>query len=333
MQTKAREDDVMTRYLLGELAETEQGAIEERLFLDDDWFDRLRVVEMELIDDYVQGRMSGADRTEFERAFLTTPERMQKVTNAKALLRHVEKLERRVSIVKPESSAGFWQTLTGYLSFQSPAMQYAMAAAVLLMTVGASWLVYDRVRLAQQLDSARNQQAVQTHEEQIIRAQRAELQKELDNKQSELQRLSVESQGKDKELEGLKNEIAALRQRWENLGPHEPVDQVRAIVSAARTKNALLPVNIYLKPETKKVSLQLQVNPPVAPFYNISLKSKDGRVINEWPLQKPRRTRSGRSLFLALAANLLEEGEYLLSASDASQMGRVVAYPVKVFRK
>src|SRR5215467_15912543 len=98
MSKNTRENDIMARYLLGQLPEAEQEAFEERLFSDEDCVDQLSVVEMELIDDYLQGRMSATRRKEFENGFLTTPDRIKKLANAKALMRHVIELKPVIAV-------------------------------------------------------------------------------------------------------------------------------------------------------------------------------------------------------------------------------------------
>ncbi len=338
MQTKTPEADVMAKYLLGELSDAEQETVEEKLFLDDDWFDRLRVAEMELIDRYVQGGMSQKERSQFERGFLTTPDKIEKVTNAKTFMRHVEQLE-PARAIEPETSRPFWRSLASYFSFQSPAMQYAMAAAVLLLAVGGAWLVYDRMRLRREVYEARNQQTKQAREsDQRMQQQRAELQQALDQKEKELQQQLARSQGKDQEIDKLKSEIAGLRRQQETLPLRQPGEAITTVLSAGpRSRGARgspEPVSIYLKPQTKKLSLRVQLKPPIALRYNVSLSQEGGRPVKEWPGVRPRRTRSGQYLGVTMAASLLSEGDYVLRAHEAGRGGKAVSeYRIKVFRK
>ena len=73
------DDRLLQRYLLGDLSEQEQDGIEELYFTDDDYLDKLLVAENELIDDYLRGKLSAAERRKFERNYLTTPEKRQRV--------------------------------------------------------------------------------------------------------------------------------------------------------------------------------------------------------------------------------------------------------------
>ena len=59
-------EDVLVRYLLGQLSEEEQEQIEEQYIGDGDFLDQLLVVEDDLIDDYVTGSLPAQDRLHFE---------------------------------------------------------------------------------------------------------------------------------------------------------------------------------------------------------------------------------------------------------------------------
>jgi hypothetical protein len=74
------EDDLFRRYILRELADEEQQRIEERLMTDDAFFERLKISEDELVDEYLAGVLPKSDRERFELFFLTTPEGRQRVS-------------------------------------------------------------------------------------------------------------------------------------------------------------------------------------------------------------------------------------------------------------
>ena len=85
MRTEA---DRIAAYLLGELSEADQRMIEDRSFADDAFFDRLEFAEDELIDAYVRGDLGGDERSRFERHFLQSPRRKQRLEIALALAEH-----------------------------------------------------------------------------------------------------------------------------------------------------------------------------------------------------------------------------------------------------
>lgn len=67
------EDTAIGRYLLGQAIDEERSAIQERLFRDEDFFDRVKVFEQDLIDAYVRGELSPADREQVKKTLLANP--------------------------------------------------------------------------------------------------------------------------------------------------------------------------------------------------------------------------------------------------------------------
>lgn len=87
-----RNDLILIRqYLLGQLAEEQQQAIEQRLLTEDDFFEELEVTEDELFDEYVADELTPVDRKQFEQYFLSTPERRRELQFAAGLREYVAK--------------------------------------------------------------------------------------------------------------------------------------------------------------------------------------------------------------------------------------------------
>ena len=78
-------DDAIRRFLLGRLDEAEQSLFEQSLFADDGLAERVRLVEIELADEYASDRLSAAQRQTLRESFLLTAARAQLVTTSKAL--------------------------------------------------------------------------------------------------------------------------------------------------------------------------------------------------------------------------------------------------------
>lgn len=79
-------DETLVRYLLGQLSEDDQPQLEEEYFSDDDVFERLCTLEDELIDRYVRGELSGAQREGFEKRLLQSPEQRERIEFARSLM-------------------------------------------------------------------------------------------------------------------------------------------------------------------------------------------------------------------------------------------------------
>ena len=119
------EDELMIRYLLGELPDPERLALEERYFDDDLLFQQLLAAEDELADAYVRGELPENRRQAFEARLLASAEQRQKVELARELLRH--------------AGEGPGSILTVARTSRSLRWQWAAAAAVLLAVAGGLW--------------------------------------------------------------------------------------------------------------------------------------------------------------------------------------------------
>ena len=89
MKMDLENESALKSYLLGDLNPDEQEHLEQRLMADADVFEELHRIEDELIDDYLEGSLSGRERERFENFFLTAPERKQKLSFAKSLKQYV----------------------------------------------------------------------------------------------------------------------------------------------------------------------------------------------------------------------------------------------------
>ena len=78
------DEEMLARYLLGELNDAEQEQVELRYLEDREYFDALQVAEDELIDGYVRDALGPARREHFEKHFLNSPDRHRRVNFALA---------------------------------------------------------------------------------------------------------------------------------------------------------------------------------------------------------------------------------------------------------
>jgi hypothetical protein len=90
MSEEAHENAKIRKYLLGNIqVEDERQIIEERLMLGDDYFEQVLMEEEELIQDYVDDYLTSDERQKFEKHFLISEERRQKINFARALRRYI----------------------------------------------------------------------------------------------------------------------------------------------------------------------------------------------------------------------------------------------------
>jgi hypothetical protein len=79
------EDEAIARYLLGLSTDEERAAIQERLFEDEDYFDRIIAAEYELLDAYSRGEMPASERALMESSLLASEAGRRKLEFSRAL--------------------------------------------------------------------------------------------------------------------------------------------------------------------------------------------------------------------------------------------------------
>ena len=62
------------RYLLGEASEEECASLEQEYFERQEALERIEAAEDDLIEDYLAGQLTAADRDRFERGYLSSPQ-------------------------------------------------------------------------------------------------------------------------------------------------------------------------------------------------------------------------------------------------------------------
>lgn len=149
-------DDLITRYLLGDVSDEERVRLEESYFADDSLFEQLLASEDELIDDYVRGELLEPQRKLFESHFLNSLERRRKLAFAESFTQYVSEAPRAFSASERET----WPNrIAGWLSIHGSAARWALAVAGAVVLIVGAGLVPENWRLRAQL---RQMQAEQT---------------------------------------------------------------------------------------------------------------------------------------------------------------------------
>src|SRR5882762_4306650 len=125
------------RYLLGQLNDRARQEIEQQLILDENLFEELLVAEDEIIDAYLNGKLNADDRGAFERHFLATPERQEKLKFGRSFNRYLSsQAPAPVRQRKPPHPWAWTQDL-----FSTPLRIAACAIVLLALAVGL-WRVF-----------------------------------------------------------------------------------------------------------------------------------------------------------------------------------------------
>lgn len=97
MASSIYNDKKLEAYLRNELPEAEVLALEDELLRDDELFQRLQTVEMNLLDGYLENQMTGEERRRFETTFLSNPANRLKLDEERVFRESLEILRKRRS--------------------------------------------------------------------------------------------------------------------------------------------------------------------------------------------------------------------------------------------
>ncbi|MFN0085602.1 MAG: hypothetical protein ACKVX9_09460 [Blastocatellia bacterium] len=289
------QENLIHRYLLGDLPEADQAALEERWYSDDESFEQVWESENRLVDRYVRGRLSSAERARFEAHYLASPVHQRRVAAARLLLAEADALA-------PAPEPSFFARVNAWFRL-SPSLQFAMAAGMLLLAAGAVWLLADRARLRGELAAIQRENAAR------------------DARERELARMIAAGHG---ERDQLTRELDRLRR-----------ERAEAQPAATSTPPAALTVFSFMLSPTSvrgttgqpltvpanadQVQLQLQVEPGEWKRFQATLQTAERAPV--WR-RRDLSSRGGR-LVLALPAARLPHNDYVLILSGVDAAGRV----------
>src|SRR5215208_5874604 len=137
MSTSHDEQDPIRLYLLGNLDERGKDAFEQRLFADDEFLEEVMAAEDQLIDDFLTGDLTPYEVAMFEKNFLVTEERRQKLRLGKTLRTYAK--QAIVPVAKAKTSPARWN----WRQWFSPSiLRPAAVAAVILIGVFGIWRLF-----------------------------------------------------------------------------------------------------------------------------------------------------------------------------------------------
>jgi hypothetical protein len=154
MQHDGSLQPTLRQFVLGSLDDPRRLDIEERLITEPDTFEALELVEAELMEDYVEGRLPRPDRQAFEDHFLTTSERCQQADLLRLLVERVP--------VQPAQAAERSRVTQRWDAWRLPPLWTGLLAASLCAAVTtAAWLSVRQADLRHEITVLRAEQALQ----------------------------------------------------------------------------------------------------------------------------------------------------------------------------
>ena len=294
----------LKKYLLGDMSAEDQQCLEQRLLIDSAAFEELKCTEDELIDDYLEGTLSGNEREKFESFFLSAPERQQKLSFAKALKRYTaaHREKKKSWLIWENSWQAFWHP-------RNRILKWALAASLLFLIGGVSWSALQISRLQLALD----------HEQTGARKSQTQL-KRMQSQYLEL----TASLELEQALSGrLKQEVANL-QRAQKSGPSILPAQIKPALLSTEQRRLIQQGSdgiqeIEVPSGEGLVKLELKMEPLKYPQYQAALQRVGGdkiRTQTESSIQ-------GQFSGLSISTELLTRGDYELRLSGITAAGEI----------
>ncbi len=313
MATDLNNEMLIGRYLLGELSEEQQVEIEDRAFEDKDYLASITAVENDLIDEYVRGELSGAQRQRFEKRFLASAERRKRVEFARALAGVMSEQAVPKKIVVQETKSWSWMdSIYAFINGLTPAARMAFVSAVPLLLIGAGYLSIETLRLRRELTELRAQnQSQQNSQQQALEVER--------HRNQELNaQLNQEKQQREQTDESLRE----LSEAGDAVNPApRPVIASLTLLPGLSRGGDNKP-NLVLPDDARLVRLQIGIDPE-EPYknFNVELLTLAGRQV--WTREKlnARNRRGARAVGLTLPATALKSGDYELRLRGVTESG------------
>jgi hypothetical protein len=307
------DDKTLTGYLLGELSEAQQTRVEEQLFSDCDCYDRLQVLKAELTDQYVHGTLAPEQGAVFARRFLATEIGRDDALFARALGDVLREREEQRNPAAQEQLPVSWRLRLGAFFRLAPGWQAAMAIAIVALMIGMVWLLIERHRMGQRLETAISERdAAQSGARKA-----AQLEEEMDRVSSRTRELDQELQQTRKAMEEL--EIITRQSRTPSA-----VGTLLSLILApgARRGNERVE-RLVIVPQTRVVRLQLLLETgETGKGYRSEVRTKDGSLIHSQNRLRSHQSDMGKALLVDIPADRLNDGTYEVTLIDTTPTGR-----------
>jgi hypothetical protein len=302
------QENLMHRYLLGDLPELEATVLEEELFSDDEKFERMWEIENRLVDGYVRGRLSSEDRRRFESHYLASPVHRQRLAVAQHLLGKADGLTAEKAAAAPKASRR--ARVLERLGISSVQWQFALAGAMLVFAATSLWLFLDRTRLRNEIAQIRAENEARRSREQMLDDRIAAAQGQNEQLAAELERLRSE-----------RNAIAQ-QSAQQPPGQASRPKIFSFLLSPMLVRSSGEPQVLTLPLKTDMVHLQMRSLQSDARRFQVSVSTVEGRQVWKEQAIKPRIDDSNNAIIIAqIPAGKLAAGDYILTLSAINSRG------------
>jgi hypothetical protein len=284
-------DPRLTRYLLGELAEPDETALEREIFEKPEVFAQLTQVETALVDDYVRRRLPPQIRARFERHYLSDPRRRARVEFADALMAKIDEVESSAEAPASGPRPGWRDAFRAFTA--GPAWRASVAAALVVSIASTGWLWLESRRLRAEL--ARNE---------IASAR---------DRQS-----AHDLQGQLSSAQTTARDLASELERLKTPPPQPPAQTFVSLlltVPSARAPSTGPAPTLTIPTGIREVHLELALDEAPYASYQVALSRVAGPVVFTQRRVEARKVAAGARIAVTVPADRLAAGDYMLTLS------------------
>lgn len=337
---------MLKQYLLDNVSDEDRQTIEQRFLQDDSFYDEMLALEDELYFDYRQNRLSARERAAFERKFLQSAEDREKSDFAAAFLQATaalaeEKAAFESKIVEKSSSASWRHSLAAFFNFSNPAMKYGLAAASVLLLLGAIGFFIQNANEPDEIANLENKQREQRRQEPVA-AQKGDRQTQLGRPLENEKPQTPPDENRTRETEAERaqidkeiDEARRTNQSPQKAFPQPPKNQTQPPVERRSIAALILSPGFFNRSGGQEMS-RVTLSPAVKSLQlNLSLKNAgdfgsyraairkvdDGTEIWSSANLKPLEKSDKKFVLLVIPAKNLQRADYEISLSGVSDAG------------
>lgn len=339
MSEQAYNSQMITQYLLGSLPEIDSERFDELSITDDQFAEALKATENDLVDAYAQGELAGAELERFESHYLASPLRREKAGFAEKFQQwSQESSTAQAAGIRPEgrekhTRAGWFAGL-GVFSVPRPAWQWGTAFAALALLVVGSWLVFENVRLRQEITQTQtgsgssggpDQQPQKAVEEQRAVDERTE--QELARA-----RARAENERSAQEKQRIAEEQVAAKQSQPSPGGLS----IASFILTPQMRSIGQMTEVSIPPDRNRVVMHLQLEPNKFRVYRVYLlDGTGGKALWRSSPLRARTVEGVKTLDVGMRSATLKLQTYILQVTGVSADGAseiVGDYPFKLVK-
>jgi len=313
---EAVDEKQIVKFLLGQLAEDKRAGVEDRMFSDDRFYEQVLAIQEELADDYVLENLTPERRLHFEKNFLRSPRRRERVAFASAFTRALDTQSLSYSV--NDTSETRTSSRKGWSLFglaNRPQFALAALATALVLLIAATGLFVQNRSLSRRAEIARleEQAALNTSRDKDaaaeIERQRAEIERlRLERDNADLRTQSAEMNAKIQKRE---RELQASKRAAESAGSAITGQIATFILSPGLTRGSDEPEKVMISSKSRMIQLQLALaKPEDYRGYVAEVRTARGNLVFSKSLPAAQQTSFGQAVSLTVPVHQIPIGEY-----------------------